>query len=178
VPITIKGVTETRTGRVSAALGVVAASLRGTFNAPASEVGQVLVSLGRLSASLRGQFALPVGRTGLIAGKSFGPAVASLRGIGNLESLLSMANRSLTEGNSGTTNMTFALVRGADPYGLITFSYQTIDGTATAGSDYTAVSGTSTIASGQTVNINVPIIGDTNVEADETFTLRVYNVHF
>jgi Calx-beta domain-containing protein len=96
----------------------------------------------------------------------------------NAATLLSMANRSLTEGDSGTTNMTFSLVRGSDPWGPIAFDYQTIAGTAQAGVDYTAVSGSGTISSGQTVNINVPIIGDVEDESDETFTLRISRIRY
>lgn len=96
----------------------------------------------------------------------------------NPETLLSLANQSQNEGNSGTANMTFPLVRQSDGYGTIAYSYQTRDVTATAGVDYTPISGTGTIDSGATVNHNVPIIGDTDVESSETFTLRVFNVRF
>lgn len=74
--------------------------------------------------------------------------------------------------------MTFSLVRGSDVWGTIAFDYQTIDGNATAGVDYTSTTGSGTIVSGQTVNINVPIIGDSDVEGDETFTLRIYNIRW
>lgn len=94
------------------------------------------------------------------------------------EPLLSMANAQLTEGDAGSANMTFALVRTVDVYRAISFSYETVAGTATAGSDYTAVSGTGQITAGQTFNINVPILGDTVVESDETFTVRVFNIAF
>ncbi len=96
----------------------------------------------------------------------------------NPESLLTMADRTLTEGDSGTTNMTFSLIRGSDGLGTISFSYQTVAGTATAGVDYTAISGTSTITSGETKTFNVPIIGDAVEENDETFTFRIYNLSF
>lgn len=94
------------------------------------------------------------------------------------ESLLSMANQSQAEGNSGSANMRFPLVRQADGYPSIKFDYQTEPGSATPGVDYTHTSGSGTIASGQTVNIDVPILGDTDVESDETFSVRVFNVRY
>lgn len=94
------------------------------------------------------------------------------------ESLLTFSNRSITEGDSGSTNLTFPLTRAADGYPTIAFDYETIDGSAVAGVDYTATSGSGTVASGGTFNINVPIIGDTDEESDENFSVRVFNLRF
>lgn len=94
------------------------------------------------------------------------------------ESLLSMANQSLAEGDVGSTNMRFPLVRQADGYPPIAFDYATSPGSATPGVDYTHTSGSGTIGSGQTFNIDVPILGDTDDESDETFQLRVFNVRY
>jgi len=52
--------------------------------------------------------------------------------------------------------------------------YATTDGTATAGSDYTAASGTLTIPAGSTSGtITVHAKGDTTFEPDETFTVTL-----
>jgi hypothetical protein len=52
--------------------------------------------------------------------------------------------------------------------------YTTADGTAVAGSDYTAVSGTLTFAPGvTTMSVTVPVIGDRIIESNETFLLRL-----
>jgi len=57
-----------------------------------------------------------------------------------------------------------------------TVSYQTQDGTAKAGEDYSAVSGTATIPAGQTsVMIGVNILTDTAQEGAETFFLKITN---
>jgi hypothetical protein len=60
-----------------------------------------------------------------------------------------------------------------------TVSFATGDGTALAGSDYTATSGTLSIpsdtASGTLFSIDVPIIDDTVAEAPETFTVTLSN---
>ena len=54
--------------------------------------------------------------------------------------------------------------------------YATADGTATAGADYTATSGTLTFTAGQTTRtITVPTSGDLLDEIDETFTVNLTN---
>ena len=54
-----------------------------------------------------------------------------------------------------------------------TVSY-TVSGTATAGSDYTALSGSVTIPAGQTsATITVPVIDDTLIDPDETVTVTL-----
>src|ERR1019366_7842038 len=56
----------------------------------------------------------------------------------------------------------------------ITVPYITADGSAKAGSDYTATSGTLTFAPGQTTaTVNVPVASDTTGEATENFSLVV-----
>jgi hypothetical protein len=58
-------------------------------------------------------------------------------------------------------------------------AYATANGTATAGSDYTASSGTLSFAagtvSGTTMNVSVPVLNDTIAEPAETFTLALSN---
>ena len=58
----------------------------------------------------------------------------------------------------------------------ITVDYATSDGTATAGTDYTATSGTLTFAPGEnSATIEVPVIDDAHDEGDETLTLVLSN---
>jgi hypothetical protein len=58
----------------------------------------------------------------------------------------------------------------------VTIDYATSDGTATAGSDYVAISGTLIFAVGQTIGtFDVPIIDDSLNEADETVNLTLSN---
>jgi hypothetical protein len=58
----------------------------------------------------------------------------------------------------------------------ITVAYATSDGTALAGSDYVASSGTATILAGNTtVNVNVTILEDTEEETEETFSMTLTN---
>lgn len=90
---------------------------------------------------------------------------------------VSIANASAPEGNSGTTSLIFPVtLTGAASTQTITVQYATATASATAGSDYTATSGTLTFAPGETTKtISVPILGDTVPEPDETFTVTLSN---
>jgi len=58
----------------------------------------------------------------------------------------------------------------------VTVSYATVDGTATAGKDYTATSGTITIPAGQTeVYVDVSVAGDSLRQANQTFYFQLSN---
>ncbi len=57
-----------------------------------------------------------------------------------------------------------------------TVDWATSDGTATAGSDYTAANGTVTFNPGETSKpVSVDVLGDTTFEPDETFTVTLSN---
>ncbi|WP_035484516.1 MBG domain-containing protein, partial [Algoriphagus marincola] len=90
---------------------------------------------------------------------------------------ISINDPSVNEGNSGTTTLTFTVsLSEAAPVGGVTVDYASSDGTAVAGSDYTAVSGTLSFAVGETSKtIDVPVSGDQTVELDETLTLTLSN---
>jgi hypothetical protein len=77
--------------------------------------------------------------------------------------------------NEATASLTIPVTRSST-VGAATVTYATANGTATAGSDYTARSGTLSFAAGvATVNIAVPIINDTAAEGNETFTVTLSN---
>lgn len=85
---------------------------------------------------------------------------------------LTVGNVQVTEGNSGTVNATFRLTLAGQSNLPVTVQYSTQDVTATAGSDYTATSGTVTFFPGQTTkNVTVSVSGDLIAEPDETFSL-------
>jgi Ca2+-binding RTX toxin-like protein len=87
---------------------------------------------------------------------------------------ISPATLSQNEGNSGTTAYIFTVSLSNPSSQAITVNYATANGTATAGSDYVANSGTLTFAAGQTSQqITVLVNGDTTVEPDETFTVTL-----
>ena len=85
---------------------------------------------------------------------------------------LTPATVSIVEG-SGTAAFNFAVTLSGGLQGGFEVAYSTADDTATAGSDYTAAAAGSKLtfsgATGQTLNIAVPILGDAVVELNETF---------
>jgi Calx-beta domain len=88
---------------------------------------------------------------------------------------VSITDVSVTEGNSGTSLATFTVTRtGTAPFSV---DYATANGTATAGSDYAAISlSTLSFAQGETSkSISVTINGDTTVESNETFSVNLTN---
>jgi hypothetical protein len=86
---------------------------------------------------------------------------------------ISIGDVSQAEGNAGTTNFTFSVTISATANATVNFA--TADGTATAGSDYAANSGTVTFTSGGplTQTVTVAVNGDTTVEPDETFFVNL-----
>ncbi len=91
---------------------------------------------------------------------------------------LSINDVSTNEGNSGTTTFTFTVSLATPaPTGGVSFNYATADGTAKAGADYVATSGTGTIPEGSsTLAISVLVNGNTTYEADKTFYVDIANV--
>lgn len=76
--------------------------------------------------------------------------------------------------DAGTAAIT--VVRGGGTSGAVSVDYATSDGTATAGSDYTATNGTLEFADGQTTRtFSVPITADNRDEPDETVSLDLSN---
>jgi acetyl esterase/lipase len=87
---------------------------------------------------------------------------------------LSITNATVTEGHTGTREIVFTVTLSARQSTPVQVRWSTADGTARAGSDYTARSGKLVFAAGQTSRtIGVLVTGDRAVEADETFTVRL-----
>jgi hypothetical protein len=80
----------------------------------------------------------------------------------------------VVEGNSGTKNIAFTVTLSASYDLPVTVTYATADGTATAGSDYQAASGTLTFAPGETSKtISVLVKGDRLAESNESFLVNL-----
>lgn len=80
----------------------------------------------------------------------------------------------VTEGNSGTVNLTFVVSLSYPSDQVVTVGFATQDGTAVAGVDYTAKSGALTFLSGVTSQtVSVVVRGDYLDEADETVLLAL-----
>ena len=87
---------------------------------------------------------------------------------------LSVSSRSVSEGDAGTKSASFTVSLSEASRETVTVTYATADGTARAGSDYVARSGTLTFAPGQTKkSVTVGVIGDRRYEADESFALKL-----
>ncbi|CAA6821665.1 MAG: Conserved repeat domain protein [uncultured Sulfurovum sp.] len=99
---------------------------------------------------------------------------------------MSVSNQSITEGDSGTTDLEFTIILDKSSSTDITFDYQIVDGNgsditknAIAPSDYTSSSSvtSATISANSTsYTISVPVKGDTEAEDNETFSLVLSNI--
>jgi hypothetical protein len=84
------------------------------------------------------------------------------------------ADVTVTEGNSGSTDATFTVALSHTYPEAVTVRARTVDGSASAGSDYTAQDSRITIpADTLSTTVSVPVTGDTAVEPDETFGLEL-----
>lgn len=90
--------------------------------------------------------------------------------------LVSVNDAEVVEGDSGTTNLTFTVTLDRPSGTAVSVDVATAGGTATSGADFTAVSSTLTIPSGDTTKtFSVPVVGDTAVEDDEVLTVHLSN---
>jgi hypothetical protein len=86
-------------------------------------------------------------------------------------------NIRVTEGNSGLTPGTFALILDRPSSQAVTLQWNTVPGTATADVDYVSDSGTVTFTPGQTIRfITVNVKGDTQPEPKERFTVHLFGM--
>ena len=87
---------------------------------------------------------------------------------------ISISDVTISEGDAGTQTVIFTVSRTGTAAFAVDFS--TADGTATAGSDYLAKSGTLNFAAGQaSQTVSVTINGDSTFEANETFFVNLSN---
>jgi chitinase len=89
---------------------------------------------------------------------------------------LTIDDMTVVEGDSGMTEAVFTLHLSKASKQAVTVDFATRDGTALAGQDYDAASGTVTFAAGETTRtITILIDGDTTEEAAEQFTVALAN---
>ena len=106
-------------------------------------------------------------------GSSFNPSVPT-RASAQSPRTLSVADARAREGTDAA--LTFEVTLDRTPSGPVTVDYATADGTATAGEDYDAASGTLELAAGETSKtIEVTVHADTEDEGEETLTLSLSN---
>ena len=87
---------------------------------------------------------------------------------------IAVADAKVTEAAGAVLSFAVSLTRA--PSADVTIDYATSNGSAQAGADYTAASGTLTISSGSTSGtIDVAVLDDSHDDADETMTLTLSN---
>ncbi len=107
--------------------------------------------------------------------------IAFLNNAANLFSpKFSISSSSIAEGDKDSSSVRLFVKLSTSSKRTVTVDYATQDGTglnkAIAGSDYTATSGTLTFLPGTTVlTVDIPILGDTNIESDESFLVNLTN---
>jgi len=113
-----------------------------------------------------------------------GPSLGQSRGIGTIQNddtspTYSIIDAQVSEGNSGTKVLRFLVNLSGASGQVVTVNYSTADlpvssTTAVAGVDYQSKTGTITFLPGQTTQfIDVPLIGDTTIENNETFLVNL-----
>ena len=108
----------------------------------------------------------------LAKGAGIGTIIYSLPG----SLTLYIDDPSLREGNTGTTLLGFTLSLSRAIPGSVTVNYATADGTAQAGVDYAARSGTVTFPPDtRTGSVLVPVRGNTTVGANRTLFVNLTN---
>lgn len=89
---------------------------------------------------------------------------------------VSIGNASVIEGNLRTRQMRFTVSLSTPTTEPVSVNYATVAGTATAGSDFVAKSGTVNIApGGNSAVVSIDVKGDKLVEPQETFTVKLSN---
>ena len=87
---------------------------------------------------------------------------------------ISVADARVEEGAGAVLEFAVTLSRAAA--GQVTVDYQTANGTASAGTDYTAANGTLTFRAGESSKtVEVAVLDDSHDEGEETMTLRLSN---
>jgi len=104
--------------------------------------------------------------------------VSSSRGNGFINDddgpTISINDVSVTEGNAGTKTATFTLSLSGSSVEAIAVRAITAPGTATASSDYNAINSVVIFQPGTvTRTVDIGIIGDTNLEPNETFSVNL-----
>lgn len=117
-----------------------------------------------------------------LSNPSAGYTLADGTGVGTITNddtatTISVNDPSVSEGNAGTTNLTFTLTLSATSASAVSVTVATANGTATtANSDYVTLNTTANITAGQlSTQVNVVVNGDTSQEADETVLLNLSN---
>ena len=128
----------------------------------AADIRTAILTTARPTSSLAGR-TVTGGRLDVAAAANVAPPVD-----------IAISGGSVVEGNSGVTQLAFTATLSAAATSTVSVNYATANGTAAAGSDYVATSGTLTFLPGETTKqILVDVVGDTAYEANETFSVSL-----
>jgi Calx-beta domain/IPT/TIG domain/Cohesin domain len=150
------------------------------FGLNQNTIGSGAIAVVRLNiASGTAPGSLVAGITGIVASSPNGAGV-SINGVGGSVTVIAPALPTVTisatdpsASETGPGAGVFTVTRSGSTSGSLTANY-TASGTATAGSDYTALAGSVTLGSGAaTATITVTPTDDTAVEANETVILTL-----
>ncbi len=160
----------TEDGTAKAGLDYVAQT--GTVTFAPGETSKVINIKVSGDTAIEGNETLKINLTGATGGK-----IADRLAVGTIvndDATISIANATVTEGNAGTSELAFTVTLSAATSGPVTVGYATTNGTAKAGQDYVAQTGTLTFAAGETSKVvRVQVTGDTAVEANETLKVNL-----
>jgi hypothetical protein len=195
-------VTEGQSGTTSAVFTAVLSRVSGEAVSASWATANGLATAGSDYTAASGQLTIPAGQTtGTIVVTVLGDtvpegdetflvkfshpsgAVVEAEAVGTIRNddiapsnTLSINDAEVLEGNTGAATASLTVTLTPAAAGTVTVQWATADGTATAGTDYTAGSATLTFAAGETTKtIGVSAIGDTQIEGDETFVVNLSN---
>ncbi len=186
--------TVTRSGDTSAAVGVSYATANGSATAPADYTAIPTTVLNFAVGETTKTVTVAVVNdatdepdetfTVNLSGAT-GASITDAQGVGTIRNddaapppPLSFAINDVSEleGRSGRTNFRFTVTRAGSTSSAVSVSFATANGSATAGSDYTAISGTVSFAAGETTKtVTVSVKGDRTAELDEEFFVNLSN---
>lgn len=94
------------------------------------------------------------------------------------ESMVTIADIAIVEKTGTSVSAIFEVRITPPPQAGASIGYQTVDGTAKAGSDFAASSGTLSFGGGQsTQQISVEVFGDSTTEQDEEFSIQLSKIN-
>ena len=162
---------DTGTAQVSFDGGASFVNLTPTVSVPAG-VGSVIVKIPTILDGI------VEGNETLTLGASTPNNTAPITGTGTITdgAIPSLSISGQTDVNEAVGTITYTVNLSSASTSTVTVNYATSNGTATAGSDYTAASGTLTFAPGETTKtFTVAITNDTVFEGAENFTVNLSN---
>jgi hypothetical protein len=163
----------------SATAGSDYAAMSGTLNWAAGDGAEKTFTIPvTWDGRAEGTESISLALTNPGGGSDLGPTTAAVVRIGDdgASGPLAMSSTAYRLGEAGGTVKITVQRVGGSLGGPVTIHYATSDGTATAGSDYTAASGLLAFGPGEArKSITVHVTSDSAHEGDETFTLKLSN---